>query len=226
MVEILGHRGDPSRFGANHLDGIRHAVEGADGAEVDFRRCGSGELVLCHDDALAGVVIADAGLERLRSLDPQLVTGSELFAADLPGVLDLEVKNAEGERGFEPDHGIALEVARHARPGDVVTCFHWPSVDAVTARYPAVRTGLLFDSSSLEDAVRHAVRFGHRSIAPHHGLLDTPEAVKLAHDSGITVMAWTVNARERVEELARWGVDTIITDRPLEAVVWTEELKT
>ena len=226
MVKILGHRGDPSRFGANHLDGIRRAAEGADGAEVDLRRCGSGELVLSHDETIDGAVVADTGLEDLRVLDPGLVTGAQLFAADLPGTLDLEVKNGPHERGFEDDHRIAFEVAQHARPDDVVTCFYWPSVDAIVERFPSVRTGLLFDGMPVVDAARHAVENGHRSIAPNHRLIDSQETVQRAQDSGISVMAWTVNARERIVELARWGIDTIITDRPLEAVAWTEELET
>ena len=198
----------------------------AHGAEVDLRRCGSGELVLSHDEALDGVIVSGTSLDELRTLDPGLVTGAELFEADLPGMLDLEIKNHPLEHGFESDHRIALEVARQARLSDVVTCFHWPSVDASLARFPSIRTGLLFDTGTIADAVSHAIEFGHRSIAPDHRLIDSEDAVRLAHDVGVSVIGWTVNSRERALELARWGIDTIITDRPLEAIVWTEEFRT
>lgn len=39
-------------------------------------------------------------------------------------------------------------------------------------------------------------------------------SVKTAHDLGLLVKVWTVNTRERMEELIDLGVDGIITDYP------------
>lgn len=221
VVKILGHRGNPRRYADNHLSGIREAMIAADGAEIDVRRCASGELVLSHDPQIAGAIVSDTDLRGLRRLDPDLATLDELLA-DLPdGMLDLEVKNSPAEPGFEADHGIALEVASMARPQDVVTCFFWPSVDEIARRMPAVATGLLFTLGTIGDAVRHAVDLGHEMICPHHELIGSASDLGLADDASIAVAAWTVNERERVSELAAWGIDTIITDRPTEAVAWT-----
>ena len=225
MVKILGHRGNPARYADNELAGIREAADLADGAEVDVRRCGSGELVLAHDPVIGDSIIAETGLDALLRLDADLATAEDLFAADVPGMLDLEVKNSPLDPGFEGDHAIAFEVAERARSGDLVTCFHWPSVDAVAARFPDVDTGLLMAIGDPADAVAHAVRAGHGWIAPHHELISSSDVVDLAHASGLSVAAWTVNDRERVHELVRYGIDTIITDTPLEAVPWAEEFK-
>ena len=223
MVRILGHRGNPARYSDNELAGIREAAERADGAEVDVRRCGSGELVLAHDSVIGDSIIAETGLEALRRLDGDLATAEDLFVVDVPGILDLEVKNSPLDPGFEGDHAIAFEVAERARPADLVTCFHWPSIDAVAARFPDVDTGLLMAIGDPADAVAHAVRAGHGWIAPHHELISSADVVDLAHTSGLSVAVWTVNDRERAHELVRYGIDTIITDTPLEAVVWAEE---
>lgn len=225
MVKILGHRGNPARYRDNELAGIREAADLADGAEVDVRRCGSGDLVLAHDPVIGGAIIAETDLDSLRRIDGRLATAEELCATDVAGTLDLEVKNSPIDPGFEDDHAIALEVAERARPEDLVTCFHWPSIDAVAVRFPDVSTGLLIAIGDPADAVAHAVRAGHHWIAPHHEMIGSADVVDLAHAAGISVAAWTVNDRERVEELVRWGIDTIITDTPLEAVVWTEELQ-
>ena len=50
---VLAHRGSSARAPENTLAAFRLAVEeGADGVELDVMRCGSGELVVCHDERL------------------------------------------------------------------------------------------------------------------------------------------------------------------------------
>ena len=50
---ILGHRGAPLLAPENTLASIARALDlGADGIEYDVRRCGTGELVLFHDERL------------------------------------------------------------------------------------------------------------------------------------------------------------------------------
>ena len=52
-MRILGHRGASADFPENTLDALLGAVEqGADGVELDVIQCGSGELVVCHDEWL------------------------------------------------------------------------------------------------------------------------------------------------------------------------------
>ena len=44
----------------------------------------------------------------------------------------------------------------------------------------------------------------------HRGL--TKEILDLCHENGIKVNVWTVDNKERAEELAAWGVDMITTN--------------
>ena len=48
---------------------------------------------------------------------------------------------------------------------------------------------------------------------PDYRLVDE-ELITQAHDRGMQVIPWTVNARSDMEQLARWGVDGLITDYP------------
>ena len=222
MLKILGHRGNPARFPDNTLLGIESAARLCDGVEVDFRRCSSGELVLSHDPEVSGTVIADTPLDVLVERYG-IVPAAELFAADLDTDIDLEVKNWPMDPGFEPDHAIALDVAAHARDRDVVTCFYWPSVDAVRAMMPDVATGLLFDGDvEWAAALNHAMAQGHTLLAPHHSLVDE-RLVEAAHEHSIQLAVWTVDDRRRVIELARMGVDTIITNAPAAVAEWIQE---
>lgn len=49
--------------------------------------------------------------------------------------------------------------------------------------------------------------------SPDYKLL-TEASIKQAHELGIRVIPWTVNTKEDIEQLMRWGVDGIITDYP------------
>ena len=52
-----------------------------------------------------------------------------------------------------------------------------------------------------------------RAIHPHHRLLHG-DAVQQAHQRGLRVNVWTVNAPVDMERMIALGVDGIITDRP------------
>jgi glycerophosphoryl diester phosphodiesterase len=215
---VWGHRGWPSRYPDNVEAGIRAAASVAAGVEIDIRRSADGRLVLSHDPDLAGMVVAEHRWIDLSAIDldghrPALLDD----VVDVPVMLDLEVKNDPAEPGFEPDHETALEVASWARPGDIVTSFWWPTVDAVR-RHRQVATGLLLcDPVDPMEAVRHAVRHGHRSVAPEHTQIDA-ELLAFAAREGIEVVAWTVDDPSEADRLARLGVAAIITNRPGELI--------
>ncbi len=222
MVKILGHRGNPAVHPDNTLLGIESAAGLCDGVEIDFRRCATGELVLSHDPAVSGKVVSETPLDVLVE-QYGLATAEALFALDLDADLDLEVKNWPMDPGFEGDHTIGLEVAAFARPRDVVTCFYWPTVDAIKAMMPHVSTGLLFEGDvGWAAALNHALRNEHGALAPHHSLVDA-DLVEAAHEHSIDVVVWTVDDRALVRKLADLGVDTIITNKPADVVGWIQE---
>lgn len=76
---VLGHRGASKACPENTLGAFRRAMaEGADGVELDVVRCGSGEVVVVHDDDLARVAgrapgseqpVRQASLSALRRFD-------------------------------------------------------------------------------------------------------------------------------------------------------------
>jgi glycerophosphoryl diester phosphodiesterase len=64
-----------------------------------------------------------------------------------------------------------------------------------------------------QDAVRVAAGRGHRALAtPDRGTDE--RVVSVARAAGLAVVVWTVNSPERMCELATWGVDACVTDRP------------
>ncbi|HJU51433.1 MAG TPA: glycerophosphodiester phosphodiesterase [Acidimicrobiia bacterium] len=210
---VIGHRGWPARFPDNSLEGIKAAAEVAAMVEVDVRRHPLGTLVLSHDPV--------TGESHAPTLD-------EVLAA-VPLPLNLEIKNSPGDHGFEEDHRLALETAARSRPGDLLTCFFWPTVDEVRLRHPRVATGLLIDvGASLGDATVHALHQGHGTLVPNWELaLSQPEETRRAVAAGLSVAVWTVNDPTILPALAKLGVGAIITDHPdLMAAALAERITT
>ena len=132
--------------------------------------------------------------------------------------LNIEIKNFPYQPGFDPDGAFGVEVAARARPIDLVTSFHWPTMDTVKAAFPALRTGLLvFQVGSFSDTLRAAMSGGHQVIAPHFSLLieEMGPSIEKAHSAGLEIMTWTVNDSEMAADLIAAGIDAIISDDPL-----------
>lgn len=219
-VTIVGHRGWPTRFPDNSHAGIRAGLSAVAAVEVDVRRTRDGRLVLSHDPSLGGHVVAESSWETLSTVDigeghrPVLL---DAVLADGPaGRVDLEVKNLPGEPGFEPDHRLALDTAGLARPGDMVSCFFWPSLAAVRRVHPEVATGVLVGpDGDLGQALDEAVRLGHTAILPWWHMVETdPDVVGRARAAGVAVAVWTLDDVPTARRLVERGVRGIITNDP------------
>ncbi len=219
-MKVIGHRGWPTRYPDNVLEGIADALEVADMVEVDIRVSGDQRLVLSHDPTIGGRVVAEtpwsdlAGVDLGEGFHP--ATLDQLLGRFPSSAFNLEVKNSPGEPGFDSEHGPALGTAALARPGDLLSCFYWPSMDAVRVGFPDVATGLLVDVDwDLAAAVDHALANGHVAVIPQWELaLRSGPSCQIAAEAGLTVAVWTLNDPSRVGELESIGVTAIITDDP------------
>jgi glycerophosphoryl diester phosphodiesterase len=228
---ILGHRGASAEAPENTLAAFRLALEqGADGVELDVWRCGSGEVVVAHDEDLARVAgsplrIPDTMLSDLRAVDVGVRKGArwrgervpllaEVLAA-LPGaVVNVELKS----RGDDPVLAQAVaEVIGEAGAGGrvVVSSFDWRLVGAFRLASPEVATGLLFEAG-----VGWKLRTwaGIRSLRPAavhpDRALATDARVRdwVAH--GLAVNVWTVDDPAEAARLAAAGAASVITNVP------------
>lgn len=222
--EIWGHRGWPARHPDNTAIGFGAAFGVVDTVETDVRKTSCGVLVLSHDPNIGGLTIAETTWDQLRHVSlgegQRPFTLVEALTAFPDRRFDLEIKNSPFEPGHDPEGLVAEEVLEHARPGDLITSFHWPTVDRIAdrAKGESVGTGLLVDiDMPYGDVLDHAVEAGHTVIAPSWRLLDSwcaADAVAAAHKAGISVGTWTVNDPELAIRFADAAVDAIITDDP------------
>ncbi len=224
-MDCIAHRGFAETHPENTLAAVRaaggdgpagdthtrtDAGPTADAVEVDIRRCGSGELVVIHDETVDRVTdgtgrVADHTLAQLRDL-AVLGTGAgvptlaEVFgAATVP--LNVELK----ERGLAGD---ALE--RAAETGVDAWYSAFDPVAAEELREHGGEAALLVAEDPRESLDR-ARRLDCAAVHPHHSLCDAG-FVERAQAAGLAVNAWTVRSRETAAGLAAAGVDGLIAD--------------
>jgi glycerophosphoryl diester phosphodiesterase len=208
---VLAHRGSHARQRENTVPAFLEAAAlGADGVELDVRRTADGLLVVHHDAEIAGVgVVEELPASALPSHVPALEEALEAVAGML---VNIEVKRA-GEELAGGDRTAALLVEALAGRDDrvVVSSFSADAVDVVAAA-GSIETALLVAGvpEGLDLPALAAGR-GYRGVHPPDGGT-TRELVERCQGLGLSVRVWTVNDPARGEELARFGVDAVITD--------------
>ena len=214
----------------NTLGSFRAAVAaGLDWVEVDARTTADGELVARHDavvddgryvSQLAAQETDELGLMRVRDLLDDLP----------PGIgVDIDLKTSLEDARLPREETTAARVAALAlgearRRPLLVTSFDPAALMIVREHAPDVPLGLLtWIRFPLRKAIPAAVHLGLEVIAPHvesFGLRqDAPlrgeraiaDAVAVAHDAGLQVVAWCPLAPERDVLLAA-GVDCLVID--------------
>jgi glycerophosphoryl diester phosphodiesterase len=216
---VIGHRGDPSRYPQNAIEGILGSGDVASMAEIDVRPSKDRRLVLSHDPHHGDTTLVEQNWSELASLP--LGDGHTIGllddlidqAGEFP--LNIEIKNWPSDPDFDPSFAFALKAAALARPIDLITSFHWPTTHAIKERFSGLRTGLIVnDGWDAVGAMSEARRRGHVAVAFHHTLI-TPEPVRMMTKAdGLEVYVWTVNDPKMGIRLADANVTGLITDYP------------
>lgn len=219
---VYGHRGASADAPENTLAAFGLArTQGADGVELDVRRCREGDMALHHDaDLVDGRRIVELTRADLPETSCTLAAALDVCEGM---VVNIEIKNVPADPDHDPecrlaDSVVALLHERRGRDRVIVSSFGLATVDRVRAIDPAVPTALLtFVDPIGPGAIELAARHGHQAIHPHVATVDAAY-VRLAHDRGLAVNVWTVDDPEQIRELASWGVDGIVTNVPAIAV--------
>ncbi|WP_411964162.1 glycerophosphodiester phosphodiesterase [Haloferax sp. YSMS24] len=214
-MRVIGHRGCPALAPENTLAAFRAAADHLDWVELDVRRCGSGELVVFHDETLERLTeatgrVGDTRLTDLRALrvgdsEESIPTLTEVFAA-LPD--DVAVNVELKEPGLAAD---LTDIVAETRHEVLVSSFDADALQEVRERTDLPVAYLC--STDWDDALPVAGELGCTALHPHYDLLSA-ERVAEAHDAGFELNAWTVPDSETVERLRGWGVDGVIVDDP------------
>lgn len=235
---LIAHRGASTGAPENTLAAFRLAREqGADGVELDVMRCGSGEVVVFHDDDLARLggpgrsardQVRALPLAALREIDlgagERIPLLDEVFETLGPELLvNIELKTPPDWLDRARDHGLAKAVAELVRRHGfearaLISSFDPLLLARFRAAAPSVGTGLLFGADQSRP-FRHAWAaplLRPLALHPESTLVDQV-ALGRWRARGYLVHTWTVDDPAELRCLAALGVDAVITNRPAES---------
>lgn len=220
-VRPIAHRGCLTQYPENTLSAFRGCAPSVDLIETDVQRCGSGELVIFHDDTLDRVTDATGEvastpmdvLEAVSVLDsgesvPQLTEVFEAVPGDVG--LNLELKSRD----------VAAETVAVAAEYDheVIVSSFYPS-DVAAARDAGAETvAHLFFAEDPADfdvdaALDSAADLDCEYVHPDVGLCLETRMVEAARARGFGVNAWTAETESEILALRDRGVDgAVIND--------------
>jgi glycerophosphoryl diester phosphodiesterase len=228
---VIAHRGASADAPENTLAAFRAArAQGADGIELDVMRCGSGEVVVFHDDDLQRLgggradYVRATRYDELRAIDlgagERIPLLDDVLAESGALLVNIELKSPPRWLARARDDGLAAAVAgligRHAAESRALVSSFDPLLLLRFRRVlPHVATGLLFahdQSRPLRDAWS-APLLSPFALHPEAALVDAP-ALRRWRARGYCIHTWTVDDPAEMRALAALGVDALITNRP------------
>jgi len=230
-VLLLAHRGASADAPENTIAAFREAVrQGADGVELDAQICGSGEIVVCHDERLNRLAGLDwevwrTPLRKLQRADvgtslgfpPARIPLLEEVVDELPNHLLI---NVELKCDTVDDHGLSAGVVeligRLKIVERVIVSSFNPFCLWRTAQLDrSIRRGFLIDpvkSLTWQSGILGPLLSNH-SIHPPLRFC-TLERVRAWLKLGLRVACWTVDDIAAARGLRDSGVAYCITNRP------------
>lgn len=198
--------------------------------EFDAKLSADNEVYLLHDDLLDRTTngrgaAAQHTWAQLAGLDAGAWYGAAFAGTRLPTLADvaarcaregiaanIEIKPCPGRDALTGT--LVAEAARtlwHGQTQPLLSSFSAEALAAARDAVPELPRGMLFEALP-DDWLAIARELRCVSVHADHKHM-TAQRVADIHAAGLRVLTYTVNDPARAEELARWGVDMICTDR-------------
>ncbi len=237
---IFAHRGASRVAPENTLAAFRQAVEiGADGIELDVQLSADGVPVVIHDATVDRTTngsgeVRGLTLAQLRELDAGAHAGAAFAGERIPTLeetlaevgdkllIDIELKYPTLETASL--EAQVIEVIRRMGMQRRVWLSSFKPYALHTARQlaPELPCGLLYGPLSLTSWLLAPIT-PYEALHPYAGLVGE-RMMRRAQRRGLRVITWTVDDPTQAQQLADWGVDAIITNRPA-ALIGNLELR-
>ena len=216
----IAHRGCLEQYPENTLRAFRGCAPSVGMIETDVRRCGSGELVMFHDDTLDRVTdatgdVASTPLDVLENVSvlgseesiPTLRETFEAVPADVGLNLELKGRDVASETVAVADGYDHEVIVSSFFPDDVAAARDAGA--ATTAHLFYAEEPADFDVGSALDA---AADLDCEYVHPSVELCLESGLVSAAHARGFGVNAWTAETDAEIDALRDRGVDGAVID--------------
>ena len=239
-VTVMGHRGARAVAPENTAAGFEVCVQLSVPFELDTTLCGSGELVVIHDDTLERTttgsgLVAETPLSALSALDAGAFFSTEFAGEPIPTLdraldfaeqvlVNIEVKAGPGTEA-EPlaEAVVSLIESRGLVDRVIVTSFNPFVLEQIRRKNPEIYRGQIygtFRGSELGFVSRILLKnlAFNRKAVPDLLMVESAMVsrryIRKMHRRGYRVFTWTVNESDEVRRVVAAGVDGIITDDP------------
>ncbi len=232
QVLVIAHRGDSRAAPENTLPAFESAVRaGADLVELDYHHTADGVPIVLHDYTLDRTTdactvwsgkklkVLDKSSAELARLDAGTWFNPRFAAARLPTLEQaLEVIQRGAMTLVERKGGDAATCIELLRRKEllshvVVQSFDWSYLEDCHRLHPELVLAALGHGEIIGPKWDRIAATGARIVAWHEDALDAPTIADI-HDRGYKAWAFTVNNLDRAGELARLGIDGLISDTP------------
>lgn len=230
-MKIWAHRGASAAAPENTMEAFSLAAQmGADGIELDIQLSADGEVVVLHDETVDRTSsgsgrVCDLTLAQLRELDfscgmaayagTRIPTLREVYAAFAKSGMffNVEIKCEQGDYRTLCEKALVLEKEAGMAGRVLYSSFNWDAMREVRALCPQAETALLYERA-LWSPQNYALQLGAGAVHPSGYTLLVPGVVRRCHKKGVRVHAWTIDSPFALRQMARMGVDAVITNRP------------
>jgi glycerophosphoryl diester phosphodiesterase len=238
IPKFIAHRGESYDAPENTLAAVNLAWErGAQSVEVDVHLTADGRFCVIHDydtrrTTGKNLIVRKATLSQLRQLEAGAWKGSRWAGESIPSLLQVTET--------VPDHGtLVVEIKPWLAEVDTfvkeinnsplrhdqveVISFNLDTLARVKRKLPEIKMLWLFETRSKwcqylrrrnPGAIKSRLR-RHKlngvNVGDSHFL--TEEYIKTFTSAGFPVYVYTVNDPARAQQLIRWGVEAVTTDR-------------
>lgn len=229
---VLAHRGDSRVAPENTLPAFESALQlGVDLVELDYHHSADGVPVVFHDEELdrctdacslwsgQKILLGSRTWADLCQLDAGRWCG-EQFAGTrllkLEDALRLICPRAGcmiERKGGDAETLVALLRRLDCFDRCVVTAFDWEFLARCRELSSDLLLGALGSHPLTEEYLAAAHKFGAQVIGWDNDFV-TSEHIRLVHACGLKAWVWTVDEPQRAAELARWGIDGLISNVP------------
>ncbi|MBD3224382.1 MAG: hypothetical protein GF313_06605 [Caldithrix sp.] len=223
---IIAHRGERILAPENTIKACHLALEqGATALEIDVRVCGTGELIVFHDNFLLkhfgkAKTVALTSLAEIKSLEflkknykyPAQICTLDEFFEEFRGKVPI---NIDAKNLFRSNKELARLLIQLIEDFNIedqiwISSFNPLLLHFIKKMRPSMRTGYLFSNfSNMHKLIDRLIE--NDAWHPHYRLI-SERLVKMARDLQKELYVWTINDEPLLNLALAYGLDGIITD--------------
>jgi glycerophosphoryl diester phosphodiesterase len=220
-VVAIAHRGDPIGHRENTLPAFAAALaQGADMLELDLRRTRDGAIVVLHDQSLLRLWERDASVGDLDLCEVLRLGEGDVRIPTLRQVLDAVPPELELMVDFTRREVVAGALDQALSADALDRClFVTGNVEALRllrGLSGRARIGLTWTEGA-DPPLGLLGELGAEYWNPMFSFV-TAAGVAAAHEAGLRVSTWTVDAPEDMARVVAEGVDAVVSNRVAELV--------